>query len=138
VHSLGLILCAVLVLATRERPGRRAWLATATVLFFGYFALHGRTLELWMLLKAWTGLAGDPASALVDGLYAVVQFAGWPPLLIWAALMGFDYQSSPPGPPIAPMSEREPSASSTSGSPASIRSDPDESVRSQLPEVGST
>lgn len=95
MHSLGLILCSVLLLATRERLGRRRWLMGAAVLFFGYFALHGRTLELWMVLKAWTGLGGDTASAVVDTLYAFVRFAGWPPLVVWAALTGRDHRSTP-------------------------------------------
>ena len=73
----------MLLLATRERRVAWSWLISATVLFGGLFVMHGRTLEAWMVLMT-LGLSADPASALIDGLYGVLRFAGWLPLAIWA------------------------------------------------------
>ena len=50
MHSLGLILCGMLLLATRQRRVAWSWLISATVLFGCLFAMHGRTLEAWMVL----------------------------------------------------------------------------------------
>ena len=83
MHSLGLILCGMLLLATRERRVAWRWLISASVLFGCLFAMHGRTLDAWMVLMT-LGLSSDPASAVVDAVYAVVWVAGWLLLAVWA------------------------------------------------------
>lgn len=83
MHGLGFLFCAVILLATRDRPRQHEWLWVAAGALLLPLALHGRTLELWDALVT-LGMGQEPAGYLVRGLDRTLGVVAWLPLCWWA------------------------------------------------------
>gem|GEM_PF-3061065 len=87
--SVGLLLAGVLLAATRGDRVGRLGLLTAVAGFGALGLLDGRTLELWMWLRGWSGLGMDAASRVVDGSVHALNGLGWCGLVGWVARRGW-------------------------------------------------